>query len=65
MYSAVNALTIGLVLLVIGCAAIEGELPAVDTAGTSAAQTGGCLMLRCEYMPVRCRPAVARCERWR
>lgn len=58
-----NALTLLLALLVIGCAAIEGELPALDNAATRAQQTGGCLKLRCEYMPVRCRPAVARCER--
>lgn len=58
-----NALTIGLALLVMGCAAIEGEMPALDTAATRAAQTGGCVKIRCEYAPVRCRPAAGRCER--
>lgn len=56
-------MTILAALLVMGCAAIEGELPALDTAATKAAQTGGCVKLRCEYAPLRCRPAVARCER--
>lgn len=58
-----NALTILLALLVVGCAAIQGELPAIDTAATKAAQTGGCVKAVCSYPPVRCRPAVARCER--
>lgn len=59
-----NALTILAALLVVGCAAIEGEMPALDSAATKAAQTGGCLLVRCEYFPISCRPAVARCQRW-
>lgn len=59
-----NALAIGLALLVMGCAAIEGEMPALDTAATRAQQTGACVKLRCEYFPVTCRAVVARCERW-
>lgn len=58
-----NALTILLALLVCACAAIEGGLPAIDSAATKAAQTGGCVKAVCAYPPVRCKPAVARCER--
>ena len=58
-----NALVIGLALLVAACGALDARAPAIDDAATRAAQTGGCLKIKCEYMPVRCRPAAARCER--
>ena len=58
-----NATVIGLALMVVACGALEEHAPALDTAATRAAQTGGCLKIKCEYMPMRCRPAAARCER--
>jgi len=64
-----NALTILLALLVVGCGALDAHAPALDTAATKAAQTGGCLLLVCDTAlwsdrPLQhCRPAVGRCER--
>ena len=46
-----NALTILLALAVAACGVI-GDLdqtPHLDTAATKAMQTGGCLVMRCEY----------------
>lgn len=42
-----NALTILAALLVIGCAALEEQVPALDTAATRASQYGGCVKFVC------------------
>lgn len=64
--SGFQLILMALALAASGCGAlggIEEHAPALDTAATRAQQTGGCLKIRCEYLPVRCRPAAARCER--
>ncbi len=63
-----NAITVLLAALVFltgaGCAALEEQVPALDTAATKAAQTGGCIRVVCHFPPIQhCRPAVGRCER--
>lgn len=57
-----NALTIGLALLVMGCAAIEGDFPALDQAMDRAARTGYCVKIKCGYPPLKCGPGVGVCK---
>lgn len=58
-----NALAACLALSVIGCAALEGGMPALDTAATEAQQTGGCLKVICALPLSDCRVRPARCHR--
>ena len=58
-----NALTILLALLVVGCAALEDQAPALDTAATDAMQAGACVKVVCAYPPLACHPKAARCHR--
>lgn len=57
-----NALAIGMALLVIGCAAIEGEWPKMDQAMERAAKVGGCLKLICSLPLEDCRVRPSRCQ---
>jgi len=60
-----NALTLLLALLVMGCAAIEGEMPALDRVMDRAMRAGGCVKAVC-FLPIEsirdCGPSVGSCQ---
>jgi len=59
------SLLLALVFMVgTGCAALDEQAPALDTAATEAMQVGGCLRVVCHFPPLSdCRVRPARCQR--
>lgn len=57
-----NALTIGLALLVAACGALDDYRPQIDRAAIEAANAGYCLKIVCRYPPVACGPSAGVCK---
>ena len=55
-----NALTIGLALLVAACGALNE--PAIDQAMDRAIKVGGCIRAVCTFPPAKCHPSVGSCQ---